>query len=232
MRNRLYRGAVVTDDGGQYLIAIDGEPIRTPANELLTTPYKRLAEAVVEEWENQGSQIDTQSTPLTKILNTLIDRVIPKRAEIIHELLVFAETDLLCHRATHPLDLKIKQDAVWEPVLDWLSSFHGVTLAVVEGVMPSALSGRDGNQLKSIISSVGSYTLTILQLVAVSTGSLALGLAFAEGRLTAVETLEAAQLDEIYQMEKWGEDTALLKAHKRLEGTLLSAERFMKLMRY
>jgi len=232
MRKRLYRGVSVTEGAGQYLIAIDDEPIRTPAKALLTTPYKRLAEAVVEEWENQGSQIDTQSMPLTKILNTLIDRVIPERVEIIQELVVLAETDLLCYRASHPLDLRIKQDTVWQPVLDWLLSFHGVGLAVAEGVMPLGLSGRDGKELKTVVSSVSSYTLTIVQLVAANTGSLALGLAFAEGRLTAAETLAAAQLDEIYQMETWGEDIALLAEHKRLEGVLLSAERFLHLVRH
>ncbi len=60
------------------------------------------AETFAEEWRTQGEEIDPQSMPLTKLANTAIDGVAPRRDEVIAEILTFAKHDHLCYRTDKP----------------------------------------------------------------------------------------------------------------------------------
>jgi chaperone required for assembly of F1-ATPase len=62
-------------------------------------------------------------------------------------------------------------------------------------------------------------------------GSLVLGLALAEGELDAVEAHELGALDELYQIEKWGEDAEAAARRASIAEDIAVAARFMALAR-
>ena len=71
--------------------------------------------------------------------------------------------------------------------------------------------------------------LAALNAAAALTGSAILALALSEGRLDADEAFAAAQLDEIYQSEKWGEDPEALNRSSSKAAELAHIARFFRL---
>jgi chaperone required for assembly of F1-ATPase len=61
------------------------------------------------------------------------------------------------------------------------------------------------------------------------TGSLIIALAAADAHITADAAFNAAELDEIYQNERWGQDMEAAKRHQNLRADIATAAKFMTL---
>lgn len=203
---RFYKTAASLREGDAHVIALDGKRVRTPQGRPLALPHAVVAEAIAAEWRAQGETIEPATMPLTAIANAALDRIAPARHHMIAGLLRFAETDLLCHRAEAPADLVARQAAIWQPVLDWAEARHGIALVVTVGIMPVSQSAQALAAAERVIAAYDDLRLAALSTAVSATGSLILGIAMAERHLTAAEAFAAAQLDESYQNEKWGED--------------------------
>src|SRR3954470_24023027 len=94
-RWRFYREATVNEANG---IVLDGRPVRTPLKAPLDLPTQALAAAIAEEWQSQGERIEPDGMNLTKLANTVIDRVAPDRWRIEAEIVEFVGFDLVCYR--------------------------------------------------------------------------------------------------------------------------------------
>ena len=75
------------------------------------------------------------------------------------------------------------------------------------------------------------FALTGLTADTSSCGSLVIGLALTEGRVTPDEAFELSQLDETYQIEQWGEDAAAAVRRRALRQEILDTHRFLTLAR-
>jgi len=211
-------------------IALDAKPLNTPARTPVVAPSRALAEAVAAEWAAQGETIQLATMRLTKMLATALDQIRPDPTHAIAQIAEYATTDLLCHRAEAGSDLRRRQDAVWQPILDWAVLRYDAALAVVEGIMP----GRPGKQaLAAIRLAVADYDAMRLAglLVATTTsGSVLLALALAERRIGVEELWAAADLDEAYQRERWGDDPIAAKRRTEVEADLRAAARYLDLL--
>ena len=228
---RFYRVAAVEEFAGGFGISLDGRPLRTPGRAALCVPSRALAGALCEEWNRQGERIDPLSMPLTQLANTAIDRMPDARRETVAELVRYGETDLLCHRAERPGILVERQEAVWQPLLDWLQSRHGVTLRIVGGVLPQPQEPGSMVRLERLIGACDDFELTALHLATTSAGSIAIGLAAIEGDIAAEQAAEAAFLDEHYQIERWGADTEAEARLSRGRADIFLACQFAALLR-
>mgnify|MGYP002528085985 CR=1 FL=1 len=74
-------------------------------------------------------------------------------------------------------------------------------------------------------------TLTALNAGTTVTGSAVLGLALAEQRIDAEAVWAASQLDETFQIERWGEDSEASERRAALKVEIVAAGRFMALCR-
>ncbi|MBI3453539.1 MAG: ATPase, partial [Rhodospirillales bacterium] len=106
---RTYREVTVGARDGGFAVLLDGKPLRTPMGTAVVVLSSALAEAIADEWRGQGAKPDLARVPLTRIAGTALDRVPPRRAELIRALVVYAGTELLCHRADRPADLVARQ---------------------------------------------------------------------------------------------------------------------------
>ncbi len=221
-RARFYRDVTVDRAGEAYRVLLDGKPIRTPAGAPFLLPNENLAQAVAEEWRAQGEKLSVESMPLTKLANTAIDRVAANRAAWIEQILAFAKSDSVCYRAASPQELAARQSAQWDRLL--LLQFHTATgIGFVEqpseavAALGRALAGRDD------------FALAAINAAATLTRSAIIALAFSEGRLDADEAFAAAELDEIYQAEKWGRDEQALIQSRSKATELTNIARFFRL---
>jgi len=234
VNRRFYReAAAVSDpapDSGGWRIALDGKVVKTPARNPLVIPNRALAEAIAAEWSAQDTRIKPDTMPLMQLLSTAIDRVAPDRERIIAETAGYAATDLVCYRAEGPADLRAREAAEWDPLIDWLRVRFDVVLNVASGVIAVPQSEPALAVLTRVVAGQDDFRLTALSVMTGAVGSLVLGLAVLEGRITPEEAAKAAQLDELYQAERWGIDpeAEIRRASQRAD--LLAARRFLDLL--
>lgn len=226
---RFYEAVTVVPEARGHLVRLDARPLRTPARAPLATPSAPLAEAIAEEWRAQGGRIDPAGMPLTALACSAIDLVGARRGETVEELAGFAEHELLCYRAPHPEALVERQKVAWQPLLDWAALALDAPLAAGDSLQIEQ-PGEALAALRRAVERQDDWRLTGLALAVRVSGSLVVGLALAEGRLDAHGAFEAAELEESYSIELWGEDAEAAKRRAGLKAELAAAERFLRLL--
>jgi chaperone required for assembly of F1-ATPase len=228
---RFYRETRAVSADAGFAIALDGKPVQTPARKKLVVPTRALAEAIAAEWHGQGETVSPQALPLTRLASTAIDRVAPRRGDVIAEIVKYASTDLLCYRASEPPDLVARQHEIWLPLLDWAEARYDAPLAVTNGITPIPQAPAPLTALERAVAAYDAMTLVALHLAASACGSIILGLALLEERLAPAEAFAAAQLDESFQIERWGEDPEQTWRRAALKDDIEVAARFARLLR-
>jgi len=228
---RFYKEAKVVPAEDGFAVELDGKPLRTPEKRALTVPTRRLAEAIAVEWQGQGVTVKPLSLPLTRLVSTAIDRVTPRRDEVIADIAKYATTDLLCYRADEPRELVARQQQIWQPLLDWAEARLDAAFAVTQGVTPVAQPPASLAAIERAIAAHDAMRLVALHLATTACGSVVLGLALLAERISAEEAFAAAQLDESFQIERWGEDSEQTKTRAALKEDIALAARFAALLR-
>lgn len=227
---RFYRAASIAARSGGFAVLLDGKLARTPAQGTFLAPTRALADAVAAEWDAQGTTIDAASMPLWVLACRAIDDVARERARIVEEIAGFAHADLLCYRATHPDDLVARQCDQWQPLLDWAVRELDAPLKTTAGVVFAAQPEGALVALRAAVAGHDDHRLAALAQATRALGSLVLALALSRGRVQGGEAADLALLDELYQIEKWGDDPEARERRAALRAEVLAAERFMALI--
>ncbi len=229
---RFYKDTGVAAGEGGYQVLLDGRPMRTPAKALLTLPTRALAEAIAAEWRDvpEKAEIKVAHLPLTRLAATGLDRVTAQRSRVIEDTAKYAASDLLCYRATDPVSLVKRQQETWQPLLDWAADRYGVRLSVASGTGFVAQAPEALAALQAAVAAHGDLALSALYNLTHIAGSLVIALAVAEGHLSAADAFAAAQLDELYQIERWGEDPIATERHISIRNDIAAAARFLALL--
>ena len=229
-KRRRYREVGVVARDGLHGVALDGKALATPGGQPLLLPQRALAEAVAAEWRAQGEQLDAGTMPLTRLASSAIDVVAPHRAAVIERTAAYAATDLLCYRAHGPAILASRQEAGWQPLVDWVERHYGAPLRVTAGIVAIAQPAASLAVLRRAVEAADPWRLTALAAATAACGSLVLGLALAEGEIDAAAATALSLLDESYQSERWGEDPEALKRRAALSAEIAAAARFLALL--
>jgi chaperone required for assembly of F1-ATPase len=223
------------DDLRGHMIMLDGKPMRLPGGGVLCIQSAELAQAVAEEWQaaggGKGGEVGVDDTPLTRLAGTAQTRIAPDPAPTVDALARYAESDLLCYRATAPDALVHRQSRAWQPWLDWVALTYDAPLKVTSGIVHVPQSRQSLKALHVAVAGFDPSVLAGLGILVPALGSLVLGLAVAEGRLDAVSAHELGALDERFQAELWGRDAEAEKRLKSVAADIAIAARFIALAR-
>ena len=200
---RFYRSVAVTDHLG---IALDGRNVKTPLKAPLVLPTRPLAEAVAAEWDAQVDVISPQAMPLTKLANTAIDRATTEKSEIAAEILEFAGSDMVCYRAESPAGLVLRQTTHWDPIIAWAKADLNVGFATGSTIIHRRQSPTALQVLEVHFKSLDPFSFVAVHNLTTLTGSALLAAMTAAGKTTADAAWLAANVDEDWQIETWGED--------------------------
>lgn len=204
---RFYAEAGFAAADGGFRLTLDGRPANTPAKQPLTLPTEALAEAVAAEWQAQVEVIDPSAMPLTRLANTAIDGVAPRRDAVVQDLCTYARTDLVAYRAGDPERLVAMQSAAWDPVLDWARETMGARFILSEGVRHVEQPEGTIRALERAVAGIeGPFRLAAFHTLTTLTGSLLIALAILHGHLSPEDAWDAAHVDETYQAGVWGSD--------------------------
>jgi chaperone required for assembly of F1-ATPase len=227
---RFYKEAGVEERDGRFLLTLDGRTARTPSKQALAVPTHALAEALAEEWQGQGAEIDPSTMPITRIVNSAIDGVAPRQAEVVDDLVRYAGSDLVYYRASEPERLARSQEDAWSPVLDWAKDVHGARFHLGEGIMHVAQPSEAVAAIRAAIERIRSpFALAALHVMTTLSGSVLIALAHAAGQLDAGQAWAAAHVDELFQESVWGQDYEAMERRRRREAEFMAASKVYRL---
>jgi chaperone required for assembly of F1-ATPase len=227
---RFYKDVTVEETAGGFRFLLDGKPVRTPAQQPLLLPTETLTEAIAKEWRDQDEEMRPAAMPLTRLVHTVLDGVQTTRPDVIAAILRFGENDLLSYRVETPVELAARQ-LNWNDLLEWASERHDARLAVTSGIQHVEQPAETRAALQRAVEARDDFELTALHVLASVSGSLVLGLAVLDGRLSAAEAFALSRLDETYQAEKWGRDHEAEQRAARLAAEMEHAARLVRLSR-
>jgi chaperone required for assembly of F1-ATPase len=227
---RIYKAVTVAEVEGGHSVLLDGKPVRTPLGQALAATTPALAQAIATEWSSQAEIVKPHSMPMTRLLTTAIDRTALDRQRVVDTMVGFATTDLICYRAEHPDELVRRQVAVWHPLVTWAADRFQAHLDVHVGVMPRPQPEAAVAALRGAVEALDSLRLTGLAMTASAAGSLVIGLAVVDGHLPVEAAFAASQVDELFQVERWGEDEEAADHRAQLLEDFRHTGRFLELV--
>lgn len=220
--------SVETADGG-FRVLLDGRGVSTPSKAPLVVPTRAMADAIAVEWDAQEGEIKPLTMPVTRAANSAIEKVTPQHAGVAQMLAEYGATDLLCYRAEVQGELTQRQAGGWDPLLDWAQERYGARLILGAGIMPVTQHPDAVARLMDAVDQTPAFPMTALHDLVTLTGSLVLGLAVSENRLSASDAWRLSRIDEDWQIEQWGADEEAAEAADAKRAQLLQAKVFWDL---
>ena len=228
-RPRFYAKAAIAPVTEGHGVQLDGKPVRTPARRVLAAPNPALAEAVAAEWEAQRDLIEPGKMPLTRLANSIIDGVAAEPGPVAAEIAKYLESDLLFYRATGPAELVARQRQHWDPVLNWAAQTLGAHFICTSGVTHIAQPQAAVDAARAAIPQ-NPWRLGAAHVATTLTGSALIALALGRGFLSADAAWAAANVDEDWNMEKWGRDELALERREHRFAELKAAATVLSLL--
>ncbi len=226
---RFYKKVSVEAEDGGWRVKLDGRPIKTAGGNPQVLPSEPLAHAMAREWDMQGEEIDATAFQMRDLADYTIDVVQTGRKPVIEELLPYAETDTLCYRGEEGEALRARQDATWEPLLTSAERRWGIHFERVCGVIHKPQPAETLEQLKSVLSVRTDFELAALKMLSSLAASLVIALTALEPGADGIALWDAANLEEDWQAELWGEDAEAAERRQLRQDAFLLAIRFASL---
>lgn len=227
---RFWNETKVVEAENGFGIELDGRPVRTPAKAPLIVPTRALADVIAREWDAQVGEINPNTMPATRGANAAIDKVAVQHAEVADLLSEYGDSDLLCYRAPHPRELVERQIENWDPVLDWAAAALGVRLLPRTGIVHVAQDPQALAILRDKSHRFTEFELAAFHDLVSLSGSLVLAFAVTEGQLSPHEAWELSRLDDLYQIEQWGDDEEAAETAEIKRQSFVQAELFYRLV--
>lgn len=228
--DRFWRRATVEPASDGWAVHLDAKPLRTPGKAPLVVPSAPLARAIAAEWDAIEDVIRPETLHFTRLSNSALDRVAPRREDVIADLAAYGTTDLLCYRAEAVSDLAARQAEAWDPWLTWAAETLAAPLRTTTGLAPVPQPEASLAALRSSVAENDSFTLAALHELVALSGSLVLGLAVSRQALRGDAAWDFSRIDEMWQVARWGADDEAEAATALKRRDFLNAERLILLL--
>ncbi|MGI9372658.1 MAG: ATP12 family chaperone protein, partial [Hyphomicrobiales bacterium] len=173
---------------------------------------------------------DPDTMPFTRFANTAIDRVAPRREDIISEIVEYAGSDLLCYRANEPRELISRHVEHWDPLLDWAKEALGAQFETIQGVVHKEQQAETMSAIRKSAEAHGAFALTGLHNIMTMTGSAIMALAVVRQAISGMVAWQVAHVDEDWQIEQWGEDAEAEARRALRHDEFMATVKFLELV--
>lgn len=228
---RFWKSVTSAPVGDGFGIFLDERPLRTPSKAQLTLPTLELAQSVAAEWDRVAEHIDPERMPFTRMSNSAIDKVSVQMAEVANLLVEYGDSDLLCYRAEGPASLLARQEAAWDPLLDWANEMLGARLRPRQGVIHAPQNPADIERLRAHVFELTNFELAAFHDLVSLSGSLIIAFAAAKNFRPADALWGDSRIDENWQIERWGSDDIATKDEEYKREAFIVAEKFFGMAR-
>jgi chaperone required for assembly of F1-ATPase len=204
---------------GGFTVTLDGHATRTPGKVPVVVPVAAIATVMAEEWAGQGEEINAESMPTVRLINSALESGEAAIPLFRDEVVKYAGNDLLLYRAESPRELVALQEQYWDAALVRLARHFGITFQPTIGIIHQAQPSATLVKLAAAIEHDDLLMLTALVSITGITGSGLLAIGLRHQLFSADEVWTAAHVDEDYQMSLWGavEEAIERRAKRRKE---------------
>ncbi|HLY06797.1 MAG TPA: ATP12 family protein [Rhizomicrobium sp.] len=226
---RSYKTATAAASGENFEILLDEIPARIGTTPL-RLPTRALADAIAQEWREQGEVLDPERMRLTGLAGSALTKVSTQRGAVIEHVLGYGRNELLCYRAAEPPELIARQNEQWDVLLEWAHLRRGIRFVADSGISFIEQPVDALLRMQEIVSDCDNFELAALDAAATLASSFVVALALVEGHINAEEAFAVSHLDELFQAQKWGRDANAELRRARILTGLKAVERFVSLI--
>ncbi len=212
--HKFYKSAKADVLGDGFGVFLDGRRLVTPAKKPLIVPTLNSAKLIAHEWEMQGENIDTNTMPITRLVNVAIDRAPLTRPELVEEIKKYASSDLCCYRTKSPQILYDAQCKNWDNHIHWIKNKFDIEFITKDDSLGLFQHVDSLNKIGKIAQKYDDIRLTILAFATALAGSAILGLRLVEKEISPDEIFKAIRIEEDHNAKIWGYDPEDLEKAK------------------
>ncbi|MEO7246934.1 MAG: ATP12 family protein [Novosphingobium sp.] len=228
---RFYQAAIAAPAAGGWQVMLDGRGVKTQGARAQVVPGEALAKALASEWAAQKGKMDPANFVLRDMADYALDVVETDREAAIKALLPYAETDTLCYRAEKGEVLYRRQTELWEPLLGAAEHRWDIAFTRTSGIMHRSQPPATLARLQAVLEAQDSFTLAALRSLSGLSASLIVALAAIEPGADPEALWSAANLEEDFQAELWGQDAEAITLRARRFRDFSGAIDFVRLAR-
>ncbi len=149
------------------------------------------------------------------------------REAVIDKLVDFALNDVLLFWST---DKKVQQEQEkkWSPILAWANKIVNGEFRRTTAIDIYPENQDTSLKLRNYLSSLSEKELSGFYIATLNMRSVLLALALVKGRITAEQAFELAELEELYQANKWGAEPVAEARRNGIKDTLKQVEQYLR----
>lgn len=228
---RFYKQVSVGRNEEGWRVLLDGRGLKTVGGRAQVLPTQALAEALAEEWADQGEEIDPAGFVLRDMADYAIDVIGLDRADAIRSFVAYAGTDTLCYRAEPDEPLHERQQEVWEPLLHAAEQRWDVHFERIAGIMHRPQPAATLARMEMVLAAESDHVLAAVNTLTSLASSLVIALAALAPEADAEALWDVANLEEDWQASLWGKDAEAEERRAQRLSVFETAMRYARLAR-
>lgn len=230
MSKEIKNGAfTIVKRNSNFLIEKNNKFLKTPDGNLISIPYKKIVQLILTEL-NKKTTLNGSVTYL-KITNSAIDKIIKDKDSFINKIASQIHSDTICYFSKTPKSLLQLQIDSWKPLLKWIKKTYSVELNYSYSFEPLIQNKNNVQIIKEILVGCDIFKLSGISTLCQLTGSLVISLALCDSRLTCEEAFRASQLEESYQLSRWGKDSEASNRREAISADIHKASNYLNALR-
>ena len=197
---------IVQSKKGKYLLTINNKSLKTPDGNTIELPSMKLAKILLKDYESSFKSKPLNIVRPIKITNTAIDKIKPNNIFYINEITDNLNNDMICYFANSPVELVDLQNKEWLPLINYMESSYNIELIYTSKLFSINQKPDSLLKLKNILNEINIFKLSAIYTLSQITKSIIISLALVNNKISAKKAFENSNLEELYQISKWGKD--------------------------
>ena len=197
---------IVQGKKGKYLLNINNKSLKTPDGNIIELPSMKLAKILLKDYESSFKSKPLNIVRPIKITNTAIDKIKPNNILYINEITDNLNNDMICYFANSPIELVDLQNKEWLPLINYMESSYNIELIYTSKLFSINQKPDSLLKLKNILNEINIFKLSAIYTLSQITKSIIISLALVNNKISAKKAFENSNLEELYQISKWGKD--------------------------
>ena len=191
---------------GKYQLNINNKSLKTPDGNIIELPSMKLAKLLLKDYESSFNSKSLNIVRPIKITNTAIDKIKPNNIFYINEITDNLNNDMICYFANSPVELVDLQNKDWLPLINYMKSSYNIELIYTSKLFSINQKPDSLLKLKNILNEINIFKLSAIYTLSQITKSIIISLALVNNKISAKKAFENSNLEELYQISKWGKD--------------------------
>ena len=197
---------IVQGKKGKYLLNLNNKSLKTPDGNIIELPSIKLAKILLKDYESSFKSKPLNIVRPIKITNTAIDKIKPNNIFYINEITDNLNNDMICYFANSPVELVDLQNKDWLPLINYMKSSYNIELIYTSKLFSINQKPDSLLKLKNILNEINIFKLSAIYTLSQITKSIIISLALVNNKISAKKAFENSNLEELYQISKWGKD--------------------------